>query len=280
MTDAPLHRMTSVMTTRASAREMRSAFRIVRFPRERIIVLDLLSASAGRHTVHGLMEVDVSRAREAFRRHESASGETPSMTAWVVACVAAAARSEPAVRTLRARRSQAVFEHVDLSVVLERKLGDALVPLPCILRAADRMSFRQIHHVIRRAQAQPIENAGDLARMRWIGALPSFARRGLMRVARLKASSLARLAVPIVVTSVGAAVGKGAGWGVPIAPVTLSVTLGGIVERVQIGAEGPVSREHLCITLSFDHDVVDGSPAARFGARFRELVEAEPDFMN
>ncbi|MFQ3662881.1 MAG: 2-oxo acid dehydrogenase subunit E2 [Chloroflexaceae bacterium] len=29
----------------------------------------------------------------------------------------------------------------------------------------------------------------------------------------------------------------------------------------------------LCVTISFDHDVVDGAPAARFIHRFKELVE-------
>jgi pyruvate/2-oxoglutarate dehydrogenase complex dihydrolipoamide acyltransferase (E2) component len=33
-------------------------------------------------------------------------------------------------------------------------------------------------------------------------------------------------------------------------------------------------REYLCMTLCFDHDVVDGAPAARFTARFKELVES------
>lgn len=33
-------------------------------------------------------------------------------------------------------------------------------------------------------------------------------------------------------------------------------------------------REYLNVTLDFDHDIVDGAPAARFGQRFRELVES------
>jgi len=32
-------------------------------------------------------------------------------------------------------------------------------------------------------------------------------------------------------------------------------------------------REYLHVTLSFDHDIVDGAPAARFAARLRGLVE-------
>ena len=34
-----------------------------------------------------------------------------------------------------------------------------------------------------------------------------------------------------------------------------------------------VPREFVDLTLSFDHDVVDGGPAARFTAKLRELIE-------
>lgn len=34
-------------------------------------------------------------------------------------------------------------------------------------------------------------------------------------------------------------------------------------------------REYLCMTLSFDHhNIIDGTPAARFTQRLKELIEA------
>jgi pyruvate/2-oxoglutarate dehydrogenase complex dihydrolipoamide acyltransferase (E2) component len=32
-------------------------------------------------------------------------------------------------------------------------------------------------------------------------------------------------------------------------------------------------REYLPVTLSFNHDIIDGAPAARFAKRFQELIE-------
>jgi hypothetical protein len=32
-------------------------------------------------------------------------------------------------------------------------------------------------------------------------------------------------------------------------------------------------REYLCVTVSMDHDIIDGAPAARFVQRLKELVE-------
>jgi pyruvate/2-oxoglutarate dehydrogenase complex dihydrolipoamide acyltransferase (E2) component len=33
------------------------------------------------------------------------------------------------------------------------------------------------------------------------------------------------------------------------------------------------AREYLCLTISVDHDVVDGAPAARFGRVLKEYIE-------
>jgi pyruvate/2-oxoglutarate dehydrogenase complex dihydrolipoamide acyltransferase (E2) component len=67
--------------------------------------------------------------------------------------------------------------------------------------------------------------------------------------------------------------GKGAGWGIPISLHTLTVTVGGIVQKPGV-KDGHVDiREFLNVTISCDHDIVDGAPAARFAERLKELVE-------
>jgi pyruvate/2-oxoglutarate dehydrogenase complex dihydrolipoamide acyltransferase (E2) component len=51
---------------------------------------------------------------------------------------------------------------------------------------------------------------------------------------------------------------------------TVLITVGSISQKV-IEFEGNfVSREHLCLTVSFDHNIVDGAPASRF---MNDLVE-------
>jgi pyruvate/2-oxoglutarate dehydrogenase complex dihydrolipoamide acyltransferase (E2) component len=76
-----------------------------------------------------------------------------------------------------------------------------------------------------------------------------------------------------VVTSVGM-FGRGARWGIPLPGHTLTITVGGIVCRPVVNNAQLESREHLCLTVSFDHDIVDGAPAARFIQGFKELVES------
>jgi pyruvate/2-oxoglutarate dehydrogenase complex dihydrolipoamide acyltransferase (E2) component len=68
--------------------------------------------------------------------------------------------------------------------------------------------------------------------------------------------------------------GKSGGWGIGFLPThTLGLTVGGIAQKPGVH-EGQIEvREYLNLTLSFDHDIVDGAPAARFTRKLIELIE-------
>ncbi len=74
-------------------------------------------------------------------------------------------------------------------------------------------------------------------------------------------------------TSVGM-FGEGGCWGIPVIPNTLTVTLGGITRKPGIIDERIELREYLSLTVSFDHDIVDGAPAARFTSCLKQLIES------
>jgi pyruvate/2-oxoglutarate dehydrogenase complex dihydrolipoamide acyltransferase (E2) component len=68
--------------------------------------------------------------------------------------------------------------------------------------------------------------------------------------------------------------GQGGGWGIPVSNATLQITLGGVVKRPAL-IEGQLKeRQYLCVTISVNHDIVDGAPAARFAQTLKELVES------
>jgi 2-oxoacid dehydrogenases acyltransferase (catalytic domain) len=50
------------------------------------------------------------------------------------------------------------------------------------------------------------------------------------------------------------------------------IVVGGIAKRPVVVEGRLEEREHLCLTVSFDHDIVDGAPAARFTSRCLELL--------
>jgi pyruvate/2-oxoglutarate dehydrogenase complex dihydrolipoamide acyltransferase (E2) component len=68
--------------------------------------------------------------------------------------------------------------------------------------------------------------------------------------------------------------GDSGGWGIGLPSHTLGITIGGIATKPGIHENRIEPREYLQVTLDFDHDIVDGAPAARFAQRYQELVES------
>jgi 2-oxoacid dehydrogenases acyltransferase (catalytic domain) len=66
--------------------------------------------------------------------------------------------------------------------------------------------------------------------------------------------------------------GHSCGWGLVPLPHTLGLVVGSIARKPAVVEDRIEPREILHLTVVFDHDVVDGAPAARFAARLVELV--------
>jgi pyruvate/2-oxoglutarate dehydrogenase complex dihydrolipoamide acyltransferase (E2) component len=78
----------------------------------------------------------------------------------------------------------------------------------------------------------------------------------------------------VTISAVGM-VGNGAGWGIPpSSPSICWITVGGIGRKQQVVDGQSTTRDYLSLTVSFDHNLVDGAPAARFTERFKELIES------
>jgi pyruvate/2-oxoglutarate dehydrogenase complex dihydrolipoamide acyltransferase (E2) component len=77
----------------------------------------------------------------------------------------------------------------------------------------------------------------------------------------------------VAVTAVGMFAGGG-GLGITsLSLMSLEIIVGGVSQRPRV-IEGQVTvRDVLDLTIAIDHNVVDGAPAARFAAEFRELLE-------
>jgi hypothetical protein len=145
-----------------------------------------------------------------------------------------------------------------------------------IIRAANRKTFREIHHEIRAAQMQEVAQAvKGIKALRALLSLPTLLLRigygVFFWIGRRSPQLMKKYFGTVSLTAVGM-FGKGAGWGIPLAGQTM-MTVGGIGEKPGV-VDGQIAiREYLSLTLSFDHSMVDGAPAARFTARLKELIE-------
>jgi pyruvate/2-oxoglutarate dehydrogenase complex dihydrolipoamide acyltransferase (E2) component len=235
------------------------------------------SAAVGREhdTIHLLTEVDITEPRRLIREHRERTGEQLSFTAYIVACLARAVAGQPHLNSLRRGGRLVLLDDVTISALVERNLDGELVPEPVGIRAADKKTYRQIHDEIRAAQQQSDVRLGGLSGMTWVRFIPGFLLRTFIRLAARNVA-MARQYGVVAVTAVGM-YGRGPLWAVPLSAATVAVAVGGIVGRPVLIDGHLEEREHLCLTLSFDHDIVDGAPAARFTGRFAQLLASGDD---
>ncbi|WP_255197393.1 2-oxo acid dehydrogenase subunit E2 [Halorarius litoreus] len=240
---------------------------------QRQLTVDYMRMAGRRSNVHGLVEVDVTEARRRIQAIEDETGEQLSFTAFLVAALGAAVDEHPHVQAYRDCRGRVhQFDDVDVNVLVERPVDGERVGVPHVVRAANRRSVRSIHDEIRRVQTTP--DTTPPSRWRSLASrLPGVVRRQLWRLPQLFPRQWTQLAGTVAVTSVGM-FGTGNGWAISPTNYTLQLTVGGIGTKPHIVDGELTTREYLSLTVTFDHDVVDGAPAARFVQRLTEHVEA------
>jgi pyruvate/2-oxoglutarate dehydrogenase complex dihydrolipoamide acyltransferase (E2) component len=250
-------------------------YEVVPFSGGRQIVSEIMKLGEHKHIIHGLVEVDVTTVRQFIREYEAATGTQISFTAFVITCLGKAVAMNERVHAYRKGGSQLViFDDVDVNIAIERVVNGEKVPLTHIIRAADKKEYQDINQEIQEAQAKvPTSRTAATENPNLIWRLPSFIKRfvlgwGFSTPQRIKAN-----AGTVFLTAVGM-FGEGGGWGIPYPAHTLVVTLGGIAEKPAV-VDGKIEiREMLSVTASFDHDIVDGAPAARFTSQLKSLIES------
>ena len=241
-------------------------------PRSRRFTLDAGYLGRRAHIMHGLLEIDVTRARDMMRRRHQATGEKLSFTAFIINCLAQAIVHNPHVHAYRDWRNRLViFDDVNITAMVEVDMNGKLVPMPHVFKAVNRRSLRDIHQEMRGSKAAPQATA-EAGFMHWFLALPAFLRRIFYRIIIRFPHTLRSHSSPVMVTAVGM-FGSGSGWGIPLANFTLTVTLGTIAKKPGVVDDQIQIREYLHMTISIDHDIVDGAPAARFMEELRQLIE-------
>jgi pyruvate/2-oxoglutarate dehydrogenase complex dihydrolipoamide acyltransferase (E2) component len=249
-------------------------YQVIPFPKYQRLAAVAYWSVRHKPMIHGLIEVDVTGARAVLREHHEKTGESLSFTAFLAMCLAKAVDEHKAVQAFRqGERRLVLFEDVDIYTPMERDVAGQKYVVPHIIRAANRKTFRELHDEIRAAQVADVRHV--LTRFRFV---PTVLFKpvvwALVGIGRRYPQLWKDNVGTVSLTAVGM-FGSGAGWGIPPNNATaLMVTVGGIGEK-QLMVGGHVTvREYLSLTVSVDHETVDGAPAARFTQRLKELIES------
>ena len=249
------------------------SFQELPFPRQRLGQLDFLKITTNRAIIHGLIEVDMTDALNTIHVYEARTGDDISVVAFIAHCLATAIAENRMIQAFRVGTRLIVYDDVDVNIMIERDTNDGKFPTQHVLRNADQRSVIAMSDEIRVMQKAPVEKGRPLRMLRFYTRFPAFIRVALIRLLQRYPHQWKAMGGTTAITSVGM-FGEGSGWGIPVVPIAIMITLGGMGKKPAV-VDGHIEiRELLCVTLSFDHAITDGAPAARFTTRFKELVES------
>ncbi|MBN1858628.1 2-oxo acid dehydrogenase subunit E2 [Candidatus Bipolaricaulota bacterium] len=248
-------------------------YEIIDLPKSRLATLDLGRLYKDKHRMFGLLEVDVTLARRAARSLRS-KGQSVSFTAWMIKAIGNAIARNRAAHSMAYRKNKnIVFDGVDIAMPVEKMIHGTPVPIPLLVRETDAKTPQAIQEEIDAALRRPMVDERDFvlgehpfsrASLRLYYSLPQWARLILMRWLLRNPFRARKHAGTVIVTTVNAT-GKSAGWILPTRNMhSIAVSFGSITKKPWVVKGEVTIREIMHLTLTFDHDVIDGMPARRF----------------
>jgi len=245
----------------------------IKYPSSRQFTFDLGRIGRRKHHVKALLEVDVTEARSKIKQNRR-SGKRASFMAWLIKVIADCVALHPPISGINRPRGNkvVVFNDVDISLVIEKDVNGTRVPLPYVVRQADKKTLYQINAEIDSVKSQVFEDEGDYVlgekynpeRMKLFVRLPQWIRLAIMRIFFLSNPRRLKNTMGTVMVTTAGMVGHTRGWIMPYSMHSLSMAFGSLNWQPSVYQGEIQKREILHLTVLIDHDVIDGVPAARF----------------
>lgn len=255
--------------------EKRPAHQCSKVPKSRRHIVDSLGCFAVAHPVHGLFEADITKARHMIRQLRSANNTKVSIVDYLLYCLSRAIDENKSVHGVIGRNGKLyVFDDVDMLVIVENLDHGTRYPAAYVIRSANKKSFREINREMCsfRAENHGRIAYGNRAFRLFSRFVPRFFRKLVYRYVNKKPFWRKKNMGTVCVSAVGVH-SKGSGWAIPSPVHPLFLTIGGLSKR-EVLVNGELQlRCFIGLTISFDHLVSDGAPAARFTSRFRQIIE-------
>jgi pyruvate/2-oxoglutarate dehydrogenase complex dihydrolipoamide acyltransferase (E2) component len=251
------------------------------FPSSRQFTLDIGKIGMRKHHIKALIEIDVTDSRIKIKNRRKESSNRISFTSWVLMCIGQAVNEHKQVHALRSGKNRLViFNEIDISILVEKKVNDDLVPIPLVIRNITKKNITDItaeieiakNEVINDGQKYVIEKNRRNEPIKLFSLFPQFLRLFIWRLLLSNPQRVKKMMGTVVVTSIGM-IGKLNGFLIPFSIHPVCFAIGSIVKKPGIINNNIDIREFLEMTILIDHDVIDGAPAARFVARLSELIE-------
>jgi len=258
---------------------MQRDYKIIPFPPVRQCIADFQIEAARNHTIRGLFDVDVTDIRRAIRHYRRETGNGLSLTGYLLYVYSHTLADYPLIQGyLKGRKKLVIFDDVDVNTIIEREIQGERQATTYILRAADKKELVEINRELEKARQSTKDSAiaGDTRKniAVLVEKLPGFMRRLILAYVMRRNPRLRRHFFGTVGLTALSMFADKNGYGVPITPHVLGLLVGGLGKKPVVVGDKIKIREVLCLTLSMNHDVVDGAPAVRFLNDFHRRLQA------
>ncbi len=162
--------------------------------------------------------------------------------------------------------------------MVERQIGDKKELTGHVIQDASHKTLREIHDEIRSAQSPGTDASKEapgwfLTVMQLPGLISKFFFKILGWVIKRNPAIPVSINGTVGITAVGMFSKGHSGWGFETTLHSLDLVVGSIAWKPMVVEGKIVPREILNLTVVFNHDIIDGGPAARFTRRLIELIE-------
>jgi len=232
------------------------------------------------HNFFALLEFDITDLRAKLRRRRAAGGGG-SLFAFMLKAIGKCLEEYPDFNAVVDYRYISSFGTVDINIPIEVESDGQVVNKQYIIRDINSKTITQVTSEIDEAKKNTDNERGHVFSKPLLKILTSIPRKWVVLLYRIILKNhrkLQELSGTVFVTSVSM-FSNSPGYIIPYSggPKACSFAIGSAARKAVVRGNEIVIREMINITAVFNHDAVDGAPAARFINSLRNWIEKDSD---
>ena len=230
------------------------------------------------HNFHAVLDFDVSGLRKHLREKRIV-GTGGSLFVFFLKAIAKALGEFPSFNAMINRKRTTEFETVDISIPIEMTRDGKVENKQYLIKDANNKPMRAIDKEIAASKNAVDDQKGYILSkpiQKLFSILPGRIVTFLLRALLKNHNKVMEFSGSVFVTSISM-FSDIPGYVIPYAggPKACSFAIGSVTKKPWVVKDAIVVKETVNITATFNHDAVDGAPAARFINRLREIIEKE-----
>lgn len=230
------------------------------------------------HNFYALLEFDITDLRK-YLRERRASGKSGSFFSFMLKAIGRCLTVFPDFNSMINLKRISTFDEVDISVPVEIMKNNEIFNKQLVIRNIDRKTIAEIDVEINECKKSDSNEKSYVASsfyQKLITVLPNFIIKPLFNLLITNHKMVKELSGTAFVTSVSM-FSNVPGFIIPYIgkPKSCSFAIGSVYKKPVVKNDMVIIREIVNITAIFNHDSIDGAPAARFINQLRKFIEID-----